>query len=106
MEGVTNMGTILRTKLHRPPSPRDYVHRPRLFEHLEQRRELPLILVSAPAGYGKSTLISDWAQSLDCPSAWISLDQYDNELGVFQFCGPMESYIDKTWVLNDLELLK
>ena len=45
--------------------------------------ERPLTLVSAPAGYGKSTLISCWLEAVDCPTAWLSLDERDNELGVF-----------------------
>jgi len=59
------------------------VPRPRLTEWLDQRRGRPLTLVSAPAGYGKSTLISCWLESVDCPTAWISLDEHDNELRGF-----------------------
>lgn len=75
--------SLIQTKIHRPPLPVDLVARPRLIEWLERRRERPLTLVSAPAGYGKSTLISCWLQSADCPSAWLSLDEHDNELGEF-----------------------
>ena len=74
---------LIRTKLQRPVQSIDPVPRPRLTEWLDQRWKRPLILVSAPAGYGKSTLISEWVRSLDCPSAWLSLDQYDNDLRVF-----------------------
>jgi LuxR family maltose regulon positive regulatory protein len=83
MADETNIGIILRTKLHRPPAPRDYAHRPRLLEYLDQRRERPLTLVSAPAGYGKSTLVSCWLDRCDSPSAWISLDENDNDLRQF-----------------------
>ena len=51
---------ILRTKLHRPPVPPDLVRLPALIERLNRHRDLPLTLVSAPAGYGKSTLMSAW----------------------------------------------
>ena len=83
MADETNIGIILRTKLHRPPAPGDYVHRARLSEYLDQQLERPLTLVSAPAGYGKSTLVSCWLDSCDRPSTWISLDENDNDLRQF-----------------------
>ncbi|MFN2166694.1 MAG: transcriptional regulator, partial [Anaerolineae bacterium] len=83
MTGQDAIAHLIQTKLHRPPLPVDLVLRPRLIEWLEQRRERPLTLVSAPAGYGKSTLISCWLRSADCPSAWLSLDEHDNALGGF-----------------------
>jgi LuxR family transcriptional regulator, maltose regulon positive regulatory protein len=73
----------LRTKLHRPPLPGDYVHRPRLLTALDQRRERPLTIVSAPAGYGKSVLTSCWLETNDRPGAWLSLDEQDNDLRRF-----------------------
>ena len=85
---MTNDSTsipYLRTKLHRPLIPRDHVHRPRLLEHLDQRRERPLTLVSAPAGYGKSILTSSWLETSDSPGAWLSLDEQDNDLRQFLF---------------------
>jgi LuxR family maltose regulon positive regulatory protein len=42
-----------------------------------------LILVSAPAGYGKTTALGQWLEDCDCPSAWLSLDAGDSDLGVF-----------------------
>ena len=45
---------LLRTKLHRPPVPTDHLHRPELLERLDKGRHQPVILVSAPAGYGKA----------------------------------------------------
>jgi LuxR family maltose regulon positive regulatory protein len=83
MTNATKIGTILRTKLHRPPVPRDYVHRSRLVEYLDQRRERPLTLISAPAGYGKSVLISSWLETCGSPGAWLSLDELDNDLRQF-----------------------
>ena len=75
--------SLIQTKLNRPPLPVDLVLRPHLLAWLDQRRGRPLTLVSAPAGYGKTTLISYWLQSVDCPTAWVSLEEQDNELGVF-----------------------
>jgi len=83
MADETNIDIILRTKLHRPPAPSDYVHRPRLSDYLDQQLERPLTLVSAPAGYGKSTLVSCWLDRCDRPSTWISLDENDNDLRQF-----------------------
>jgi len=62
---------ILQTKLQRPTAPLDLVTRTRLLERLTARRERPLTLVSAPAGYGKSVLISNWLESSDWPGAWL-----------------------------------
>lgn len=74
---------FLRTKLHRPPVAKDHLHRQHLLDRLDERRHRPLTLVSAPAGYGKSTLLSCWLESCNCPSAWISLDASDNDLQIF-----------------------
>jgi LuxR family maltose regulon positive regulatory protein len=78
-----NTLSILRTKLHRPPIPRDHVHRARLLERLEERRYRPLTLVSAPPGYGKSTLVSCWLDGCETPFGWLSLDEHDNDLHQF-----------------------
>ena len=74
---------IILGKLHRPPVDRDHVHRPRLLAALDLHRHRPLTLVSAPAGYGKSVLISCWLESRDIPSAWLSLDKNDSNLCIF-----------------------
>ncbi len=71
---------LLQTKLHVPPVRREYVPRPRLYTALEVGLACRLILLSAPAGYGKTTLLSDWTSRLDLPCAWLSLDRYDNDL--------------------------
>ncbi len=62
---------ILQTKLQRPAAPLNLVTRNRLLERLTARRERPLTLVSAPAGYGKSVLVSNWLESSDWPGAWL-----------------------------------
>jgi LuxR family maltose regulon positive regulatory protein len=74
---------ILRTKLHRPPISGDHLHRTHLLERLEKNLYRPLTLVSAPAGYGKTTLLSCWLESCDVPSAWVTLDENDNDLRMF-----------------------
>ncbi len=74
---------ILRTKLHRPPVAAAAVRRIRLHGQMDHGLETPLTLVSAPAGYGKSTLVSHWLESLSHPNAWLSLDVADGDLTVF-----------------------
>jgi LuxR family maltose regulon positive regulatory protein len=74
---------ILRTKIHRPAAGADHIHRSSLLARLNRHRHRPLTLVSAPAGYGKSTLLSCWLESSDISSAWVSLDENDNDLHVF-----------------------
>jgi len=72
--------TLLATKLHIPPVRGNLVNRPRLIRQLNigiaQGRRLTLI--SAPAGYGKSTLLSEWIFQLDLPVAWLSLEKSEN----------------------------
>ena len=84
---------IVKTKLYRPPCPEENVHRPHLVDKLDRNRTRPLTLVSAPAGYGKTTLISSWLESYDIPSAWVSLDENDNDLRTFlaYFLGAAQS---------------
>jgi LuxR family maltose regulon positive regulatory protein len=74
---------LIRTKLNRPRIVSDLVERPRLVAKLNKGLEQKLTLVSAPAGYGKSTAVSAWAKSVDFPQAWLSLDEYDNDLAAF-----------------------
>ena len=74
---------IIRTKLHRPRVPNNHVYREMLVERLQNFNRRPAILVSAAAGYGKSTLVSCWLETCGCPSAWLSLDENDNELQMF-----------------------
>jgi len=74
---------LLTTKLYRPPVTPDLEQRDRLIERLQRNRQRPLTLISAPAGYGKTMLASMWLESCGCPSAWLSLDEADNDLLTF-----------------------
>jgi len=85
MEAETTALPILRTKLHRPRIAGDLVHRPHLLERLNQHPQSPLTVVSAPAGYGKTSLVGSWLEACDHPSAWVSLDENDNDLRLFLF---------------------
>ena len=70
---------ILQTKLFVPPSRRERVPRPALIARLNEGLAGKLTLISAPAGFGKTTLMADWLQQLDRPFAWLSLDEGDND---------------------------
>ena len=88
---------LLKTKLYIPPTRPELVSRPRLIERLDTGLHRKLTLVSAQAGFGKTTLVSEWVASLrrggqrvergdtDASSAplqvaWLSLDESDNDL--------------------------
>jgi LuxR family maltose regulon positive regulatory protein len=72
---------ILATKLYIPPPRPKIVLRPRLIERLNEgiSSGCKLILISAPAGFGKTTLVNEWAASCNRPVAWLSLDEGDND---------------------------
>jgi len=69
---------LLQTKLYIPTVRRDFVARPRLIEKLNQGLQGKLTLISAPAGFGKTTLISEWLGQREWPVVWLSLDENDN----------------------------
>lgn len=71
---------IQYTKLQRLTLAPDIITRTRLLDQLEQGSDLPFCLVSAPAGYGKSTLTSQWAAITKTPSCWVTLDDDHNDL--------------------------
>lgn len=73
--------STLSTKLHVPPSRADALLRSRLIERLESgaREGRALALISAPAGFGKTTLISAWLAHSQRRAAWLSLDHGDND---------------------------
>ncbi|MBA4384430.1 MAG: LuxR family transcriptional regulator, partial [Anaerolinea sp.] len=73
--------SILTTKLFLPSSRPNLVSRPRLIDLLNQGSSVlrRLILVSAPAGFGKTTLVSEWIATCKEPVAWLSLDEGDND---------------------------
>jgi LuxR family maltose regulon positive regulatory protein len=70
---------LLRTKLYTPPIRPELVSRPRLIERLNAGLRRKLTVLSAPAGFGKTTLLSEWAAGCGRPVAWVSLDRGDND---------------------------
>jgi LuxR family maltose regulon positive regulatory protein len=78
-EPSATLDSLLATKLYIPAPRPDRVPRPRLTARLEAGAAGPLTLISAPAGFGKSTLLSEWIHTGGRPVAWVSLDEGDND---------------------------
>src|SRR5512137_3224170 len=74
---------LLRTKLNQPRLSRTLVHRPALVQRINEGLDGYLTLISAPVGFGKTTLAADWASQSSRRVAWLSLDETDNALDVF-----------------------
>lgn len=70
---------LLSTKFYVPSIRPNQIARPRLTDLLQEGLSKTLILVSAPAGYGKTTLVSSWLKEIKVSSAWLSLDEGDND---------------------------
>jgi len=70
---------LLATKLHVPQPRPGFLPRPRLTQQLTEGTALELVLVCAPAGFGKTSLLADWARQSQRPVAWLALDPGDND---------------------------
>src|SRR5215472_16025726 len=70
---------VLATKLYIPPPQPNIVRRPRLIARLNAGLDRKLTLISAPAGFGKTTLLSAWLAGCGRLAAWLSLDASDND---------------------------
>nr|WP_141504830.1 LuxR C-terminal-related transcriptional regulator [Paenibacillus luteus] len=70
---------ILFTKLHMPPSRPGIVLRPRLMEQLADGLHGKLTVITASAGYGKTTIVTEWLAACERPVAWLSMDEGDND---------------------------
>jgi LuxR family transcriptional regulator, maltose regulon positive regulatory protein len=83
---LDNSGPLLETKLHVPKVRRSLVARPRLIERMSHGAESKLTLISAPAGFGKTTILTEWLAATagaERSAAWLSLDQGDNRAAAF-----------------------
>ena len=75
--------TLLRTKLHLPFTRPELVSRPRLQARISEGLSRPLTLITAPPGFGKTTLVASYIASCGLPIAWLSLDKEDNQVERF-----------------------
>jgi LuxR family maltose regulon positive regulatory protein len=78
MKAFMPKDSLLKTKLHIPPIRSELVSRPRLIERLQAGLDRRLTLISAPAGFGKTTLLSECAARCRTSVSWLSLDERDN----------------------------
>lgn len=74
---------LLQTKFHIPATERSLIPRKQLHARLNEGLDGGLTLVCAPAGFGKTTLLSSWLSETTQPAAWLSLDELDNEAARF-----------------------
>ena len=74
---------VIATKINCPPFSSNLVDRYRLVEKLNRGLDHKLTLITAPAGYGKSTAVAQWAAGVTIPVAWVSLDEKDNDQALF-----------------------
>lgn len=83
-DGPQDWGDLVRTatRLRPPASKVDVLSRPRVAQ-LFEARSAPIVLVSAPAGFGKSTAVVEWPAERAGPAAWVSLDERDDDPWVF-----------------------
>lgn len=75
--------TPLRTKLNRPRLRRNHIRRPALVARLTHGLGSDVTLVTAPAGYGKTSLVVEWANQAPLPVAWLALDPTDDDINSF-----------------------
>ncbi len=86
MDSITAKGpksVLLSTKIRPPKVRRQLLSRPRLLSLLGEIRDYQLVLLSAPTGYGKTTLLTDFARSQNMPLCWYTLDENDRDVAVF-----------------------
>ncbi|MFC1879523.1 LuxR C-terminal-related transcriptional regulator [Chloroflexota bacterium] len=98
--------SILKTKLNIPPQRPGFVMRLRLAARLEegQHQRYSLILISAKAGSGKTTLVSEWIHQQSIPTAWLSLDANDNEF--FRFISYLAAALNELGITINQSVLR
>ncbi len=83
MSEIPYKAGLLGTKYNKPEINRYLTSRRRLHQRLDNTLTCKLTLVTAPAGYGKTTAVLDWLGKCGLPAAWMSVDTYDNNLVIF-----------------------
>jgi LuxR family transcriptional regulator, maltose regulon positive regulatory protein len=93
--GVAERDALLATKLHLPRPHPGFLPRRRLLDQLAAAAERELTLVCAPAGFGKTSLLADWARRSAGPVAWLSLEAGDNDPA--RFWRYLAAALDQVW---------
>ncbi len=104
-----NLGAtaLLATKMYIPPLQATMVRRARLLQLLELGQQRRLTLVAAGAGFGKTTLLSEWAAAAAQPVAWVALDVGDNDVGRFlAYCIAAWQTLDPRLGITTLAMLR
>src|SRR5262249_35783939 len=97
----------LSTKLVAPPRRPAAIERVELLERMEASAQLPLTLVCAPAGFGKTTLLVDWLARTGMSVAWVALDSADNDAVLFWTnCLAALQHVDSSIGASALALLR
>lgn len=86
---------VLTTKLSVPRTRPEAITRDRLNGLLDEGRDRPLTVVCAPAGYGKTTAVVQWLDTLGCERAWVSLDPLDNDPR--RLCAHLVAALERVW---------
>jgi LuxR family maltose regulon positive regulatory protein len=98
---------LQKTKLSIPPLRADLVSRPRLLKKLNEGANKKLTLLSAPPGFGKTTLLSEWIHKKKLPAAWFSIDERDNDpISFLTYMIAALQSVDKNWGQPALELIQ
>ena len=98
---------LQKTKLVIPPLRDDLVSRPRLLTKLNEGANKKLSLLSAPPGFGKTTLLSEWIHKKKFPAAWFSIDERDNDpISFLTYMIAALQTLDKNWGQPALELIQ
>lgn len=113
MEGMmASQYALIRTKYSKPINSPWLISRNHLSEKLSKAIDHKLTVMTAPAGYGKSTAVNEWLKSSGIPYAWVSLDEGDNDPVVFwkYVCAALDGIVkdickDASYVFSSQELL-
>jgi len=104
---------LLGAKYNKPEINRYLTSRRRLHQRLDNTFTCKLTLVTAPAGYGKTTAVLDWLEKCGLPAAWLSVDSYDNNPVAFwrYVCAALDGISDglskdTEYVFSSPELLR